>query len=155
MVSPLSCSSARQMATGWSGARNASAAKFKSPTRSSRRDGVEIGIWEVRPLMRSLQLQTAAHHRYTFSANPHPGNLAVSLLGGGFEQAGAAHVDTLGDPQLQGQIRCRAQARQQSGKCDIGTTSCGVFRNAKERREHPSLDIDIACFFNRIKKNAD
>src|SRR5260221_7247993 len=44
MVSPLSFSSARQMASGCSRARNASASRLKSSTRRSRREGAPMGI---------------------------------------------------------------------------------------------------------------
>jgi hypothetical protein len=54
----------------------------------------------VNRLLAALYFQHALHHRHAAAADPHPGDAAVALLGAGFEQARAAHVDALGDPQF-------------------------------------------------------
>ena len=73
----------------------------------------------ARPLMlktQSIYFEITPHHRNTFPTDPHPGNPTISLLGGGFEQTGAAHVYALRDAQLQRQITLAAQTSQKSDK---------------------------------------
>src|SRR5438046_1645728 len=96
----------------------------------------------------------SGHDRDTTAADPRLIDLAAAFLGRRIEQARAAHLDPLGDPQPQREIGFGPQARQQPDERDIGAAGRRILGDAMQRGEHARPDVDALAAVAHIQMDA-